>query len=139
MYWTCLLDVGSGIDTGTASSSKRRSGKHACSNKALSFDDLETGHTTAVTIQAVLLIVLMIPAAYSLHFAAVLSLPADTGRVLFLDSGPTLFIELFPGQVGSLIVAQLSPVLAGRTDTAKVFGREITEYLMHTSRRKRSD
>lgn len=129
----------SGIHTGIASSSKRRSGKHACSNKALSFDDLKTRHTTAVTIQAVLLIVLMSPAAYSLHFAAILSLPADTGRVLFLDGGPTLFIELSPGQVGSLIVAQLSPVLAGGTNTAEVFGREITKYLMHASTRKSSN
>ena len=77
----------------------------ACSNKALSFDDLEARHNTAVAIQAVLLIALMIPAADSLHLAAVLRLPADMGCVLQTYSSPPLFVKLFPGQVRRLIMA----------------------------------
>lgn len=107
MYWTCKPSLCS-----TCKSSSQIGEmlqvlvwRPACSDKALSFDDLKARHTTAVTIQAVLLIALVSPAADSLHLAAVLCLPADMGCVLRTYSGPSLFVKMFPGHIRSLVVA----------------------------------
>ena len=114
-----------------------QAGPHTCSNKALALDDLETRYAAIVAIQAILQIALMGPAADSLHLAAVLCLPADMHCVLCMYSSPALLVEGFPGFVGSLVMAQVPPVLAGRTDAAEVFGREVAEYLMHAPTWKR--
>ena len=94
-----------------------------CCYQALPLDDSKAAHTTVVSIQTVLLEMSLTPAADSLHLAAIFRLPANAWRVLCMDSSPTLFIELSPGPVGHLIMAQSSPVFAGRTDAAQIFRR----------------
>ena len=111
---------------------------HTCSNQALPLDDPKATHAAAVPIQAVLLVVPLTPATDSFHFAAILRLPAYTCCTLCLHREPPLFIEMFPGLVGCLIVAQLLPILAGRADATEIFRMKVVEYLMHVAGGKSS-
>ncbi len=96
-------------------------------------------HTAAVAIQTVLLIMFTTPAADSLHLAAIFCLPASAVLLLCTYCDPSLFIKVPPGSVCSLIVTQVSPMLAGRADTAQVLGREVAEDVMQVSRCKSGD
>ncbi len=87
-------------------------------------------HTAAVAIQTVLLIMFATPAADPLHLAAIFCLPASAVLFLCTYCDPSLFKKAPPGSVCSLIVTQVSPMLAGHADTAQVLGREVAEDVM---------
>ena len=96
-------------------------------------------HTAAVAIQTVLLIMFTTPAADPLHLAAIFCLPASAVLFLCTQCDPSLFIKVPPGSICSLIVTQVSPMLAGRADTAQVLGREVAEDVVQISRCKSRD
>ena len=86
-----------------------------------------------MTVQAVLLKVFLLPTTDSLHLAAICCLPTDALPRFSNRRPPSLFIELSPHLVSSLIVAQVPPVLAGCTDATQVGWGEIAEDVMQAA------
>ena len=104
--------------------------KHTCDDQTTPLHNSKAMHTAAMSIETVLLKMPVTPASDSFHFAAILCLPANAVLDLFTCCGPALLIEIFPRPVCSLLMTQVSPVLACRTDTAQVLGRQVGKDVM---------